>query len=114
MIETLIISEAHAQPPSQITNEPPPPTADPVITSISPDNANTGKNLTVNVYGFDFLSGFTSDFGSQITITKNTWKNANWVTVKIKVAKTASPGGRIVTITNPNTEFDTFCCFTVN
>ena len=64
--------------------------------------------------GSDFLSGFTSDFGSQITITKNTWKNPNWVTVKVKVAKTASPGGRIVTITNPNTEFDTFCCFTVN
>lgn len=115
VIETLILSEAHAQgPPSQITNEPPPPTSDPVITSISPDNADTGKNLTVNVYGFDFLSGFTSDFGSQISISKNTWKNPNWVTVKIKVDKKASAGGRIVTITNPNTEFDTFCCFTVN
>jgi hypothetical protein len=113
VIQTFMVWDAEAQPPSQITNEPPPPTSDPIITSISPTSANQGKKTTVSIYGYDFMSGFTSDFGAGISVTKNTYKTPNWVQAKITISKSATKGTRVVTVTNPNAEFDTYCCFTV-
>lgn len=119
MIQTFGITEAHAQPPSQITNEPPPPTADPVITSISPTSQqiNTKKNInkTINVYGYDFVDTPTASFSpsSGILVRSVRYRNPNQVNVRIRIYKTASPGARTLTITNPNTEYDTYCCYTL-
>lgn len=117
LIQTFGLSKAHAQPPSVITNDPPPPTADPVITSIVPTSQqiNTKRNIrkTVKVYGYDFVQTPTADFGADIIIRNVVYKNPNWVNVKIRIPKTSTPGARTVRITNPNGSYDDYCCYTL-
>jgi len=76
----------------------------PVITSLTPNNANQGtNNLVVLINGTNFVTGGTiSSFGSGITFNGGgTFVNSTQLSVNISIAANATPGARNVTYTNP-------------
>jgi hypothetical protein len=76
----------------------------PVITSLTPNNANQGtNNLVVLINGTNFVTGGTiSSFGSGITVNGGgTFVNSTQLSVNISIAANATLGARNVTYTNP-------------
>ncbi|MFH0992613.1 MAG: T9SS type A sorting domain-containing protein [bacterium] len=74
----------------------------PKITSLSPQNANVGSTLTVQVNGTGFTQNVsTISFGAGITVNSFSVLASNLATVGITIAATATGGPRDVIITTP-------------
>src|SRR6266705_2439108 len=88
---------------------PPPPSATPTVTSVTPSSApagGTGFTLTVN--GGSFISGAQVEMTNQSNFTKpvarpaTTFVSSTQLTAQVSAAEIASPGTLQVSVFNPN------------
>ncbi|MFC1851239.1 S8 family serine peptidase [candidate division CSSED10-310 bacterium] len=78
--------------------------AEPTVTSCDPVQANQGSSLNVIIYGDDFQTGASSDFGAGITVNNTTVDSATQITANISIDSGAALGFRTVSVTNPDTQ----------
>lgn len=74
----------------------------PQITSINPNSAKIGENITVNITGAGFMSETKVSFGVGIVVAKVTFNGGETLSVDIEIAESAIAGKRDVVITNPD------------
>jgi hypothetical protein len=90
----------------------------PTVTSTSPSSRGQGAtNQTIAIKGTNYQSGAQASFsGSGITVDSTSFVSATEVTANISISSGATPGGRTVTVTNPDTSTGTSSgnVFTVN
>ncbi len=78
----------------------------PTITSCDPASAARKERLTISVYGSNFDSGASVDFGSNIRILDTTIVSDTQIDVRIKILRRAALGARDVIVTNSDGEYD--------
>jgi PqqD family protein of HPr-rel-A system len=111
-VETMFLQAANAQGPS---DPPPPVDPPPTITSCTPDNADQGEYVVLDIRGTDFQDSPTVDLGSGITVVLVDYKRAKKILVSVLIDVSATTGTRDITVTNPDTQSDTLVSgFTVN
>ena len=96
-------------------NAPPPVDPPPVLTSLTPDNAEIGDRLDVTAGGSDFIATPTFDFGAQFNVRGVTFISSSSCIVDLKVRNTGIPGTYDVYVNNPDGQDDTLINgFTIN
>ncbi len=78
----------------------------PTITSCDPASAARKERLTISVYGSNFDSGTSVDFGSKIRILDTTIVSDTQIDVRIKILRRAALGARDAIVTNSDGEYD--------
>ena len=74
----------------------------PTVSSVSPASGQTrGTAIPVTITGTNFVSGATVSFGAGTTSTV-TNTTSTTLSVSVTIASNATPGGRTVTVTNPD------------
>jgi VCBS repeat-containing protein len=81
-------------------------TAGMTVTGIDTPSALPGDQLTVKVFGTNFVDGAAVDFGKKVNVQNVTFISAVELTVQIKVHRRAADGPRHVTVTNPDNSSD--------
>ncbi|MFH1434652.1 MAG: IPT/TIG domain-containing protein [Pseudomonadota bacterium] len=80
----------------------------PVITTITPDSASTGRSVNIEIVGERFQPGLTVQFdGEGITVTQVDVVNEGSAIAGIEIAAAAEAGDHSVTVTNPDEKSDT-------
>ncbi len=83
---------------------PPPPSPAPVVTSVVPNSGpvNT-KSLDVQIFGGHFVAGATVGVsGGQISVRRITFIGSSQLDINLRIGRRASPGLRVITVTNPD------------
>lgn len=87
----------------------------PTIDFVSPSTGSGGSVLTITIGGQNYQAGATVSFGTGIEIRQVTFVNSETLLVDITINPGATPGGRTVTVTNPDGNSGSLTdAFTVN
>jgi Quinohemoprotein amine dehydrogenase, alpha subunit domain III len=77
----------------------------PIITSVSPNSASQGQNLSnVVLKGSNFQNGAQCDFGAGITVTSCVFGSSSQLTATLTIAVSAATGAHNVSVTNPDNQ----------
>ena len=74
----------------------------PTVTTVSPNNGQSGSAVAVTIDGSGFVSGASVSAGVGITTSRVTVVSPTRLTATFTIATDASAGARDVTVTNPN------------
>ena len=75
----------------------------PVVTEVSPAVLGGGAQTTVTVTGANLVPGARlSVAGTGVAVLTQSWVDANHLTATLSVAGAATPGGRTITVINPD------------
>jgi hypothetical protein len=90
--------------------------AAPTVTSTSPSSRGQGASKqTVAIKGTGFASGASVSFGAGITVESTSFVSSTELSSKISIESAASPGTRVVTVTNTDGGVGSLAAaFTVN
>lgn len=73
----------------------------PALTSIVPADAGRGGLVSVSVFGAKFMNGVTTlSFGPGIAVSTITVKSPTEMLVSLSISSVATPGPRVITVTN--------------
>src|SRR5262245_27874908 len=87
----------------------------PTVTSVTPNQGNSGTAVSVTINGSAFVSGASVSTGAGITVSNVTFVSSTQLTAKFTIASDATAGTRDVTVTNPGGAGSTLTkAFTVN
>ncbi len=80
----------------------------PIITDVDPGAGVPGRMMPITVRGINFAPTATFDFGPGVTVAPDTLQiseSRDRADMVLNISGAASPGGRTVTVTNPDTQF---------